>query len=131
MTDVNPPLTGDNQNTADMGEGEGVQTSSGEPRAFAGGTPQPPRRRVKPASAPGGASASASGASSPGTGSDETDESLLVAGIETAQAKADELRRWADVKTAEASERIRANPIGSAAVIFGVGLLAGMFLNRR
>jgi hypothetical protein len=57
-------------------------------------------------------------------------ESLLVAGIETAQAKAEEVQRWAKQKEDTARAHVRAHPISSCATVFGLGLILGLLARR-
>lgn len=61
----------------------------------------------------------------------DAQESLLAAGIDTAQAKWRELQAWSAQRTTTGRETVRQHPFTSCAAMFGVGMIAGILLTRR
>jgi ElaB/YqjD/DUF883 family membrane-anchored ribosome-binding protein len=52
-------------------------------------------------------------------------------GMDSAQARVQDLQDWAGHQQETARERIREHPLTSVAVTFGAGMLLGMLLSRR
>lgn len=81
-----------------------------------------------------GSSGSSSGGASGGGGSASSlseEDSVALAALEAAQARARSLRDWAMMRRDEAGEAVRANPIGSSVMVFGAGMILGLLLARR
>ena len=51
--------------------------------------------------------------------------------MEAGRARAEDARRWAELKREETAERIRDEPMKAVGMAFGVGLIAGLLLRRR
>jgi ElaB/YqjD/DUF883 family membrane-anchored ribosome-binding protein len=58
-------------------------------------------------------------------------DSLLAAGLDTAQAKAEQARIWAAAQRDVARERVIAHPFTSVGATFVAGLIVGLLLARR
>lgn len=69
-------------------------------------------------------------AAKPGSGLSEED-SVLVAGIDEAAARAQALRDWALIRREEAKDAVRAHPLGSSVMVFAAGMIFGLLLARR
>jgi hypothetical protein len=119
MTDVTR-VTGDDTNAARNTLADDAVLGAAESGSFGG---------------PAAASISQIGADVAGEGPVTADApvqpGLLVSSVEIAQARADEARRWAAQQKDVLSARVRENPVGSSAVVFGAGVLLGLLLNRR
>ena len=89
-----------------------------EARAFAGGAPK-------------GSTAGAKPLKDAAQDLRENGEALFAAGLEAGRARAEDARRWAELKRLEAAERVRNEPMKAVGVAFGVGLVAGLLLRRR
>lgn len=61
----------------------------------------------------------------------EAQESVLAAGIDTAQAKLRELQAWSSRQTVTGRETVRLHPFTSCAAMFGIGMITGILLTRR
>jgi ElaB/YqjD/DUF883 family membrane-anchored ribosome-binding protein len=102
----------------------------GESRAFAGttGASGPtlggPDRDARIRRAAAGAADAATEALARG-------DSLIADGLETAQAKAEEARRWAAEQGRTLRETVLEHPMTSCAAAFGGGLILGLLLARR
>jgi len=77
----------------------------------------------------GGASGGTAGAGTDGGLSEE--DSVALAALEAAQARARTLRDWALTRRDEARDAVRMHPIGSSAIVFGAGMIFGLLLARR
>lgn len=61
----------------------------------------------------------------------EAQESLLAAGLDTAQAKLRELQSWSARQTTTSRETVRLHPFTACAAMFGIGMVTGILLTRR
>lgn len=59
------------------------------------------------------------------------DDSVLIAGIDRAEAEAARLRAWAQIRREKAKEAIRTHPLGSSVMVFAAGMIFGLLLARR
>lgn len=59
------------------------------------------------------------------------EDSLLVAGLDQATARAQALRDWALIRREEAKDAVRTHPLGSSVVVFAAGMIFGLLLARR
>jgi hypothetical protein len=59
------------------------------------------------------------------------EDSILLAGIDRAEAEAVRLRGWAELRRREAHDTIRTHPLGSSVVVFAAGMIFGLLLARR
>jgi len=59
------------------------------------------------------------------------DDSVLIAGIDRAEAEAARLRAWARIRREKAREAIRTHPLGSSVMVFAAGMIFGLLLARR
>ena len=59
------------------------------------------------------------------------EDSLLVAGLDHATARAQALRDWALIRREEAKDAVRTHPLGSSVVVFAAGMIFGLLLARR
>lgn len=69
-------------------------------------------------------------ASNAGLTSLAPEDSVLVKGIDSAQETSRQVRETLKTQAEAASEKIRAQPLASAGVVFAAGLLFGMLMNR-
>ncbi len=100
-------------------------------------SPQPARKPLSDATTSveakpfGEGTASTVGAEPAGATSGASEPGILVSGVGLAQAKAGEAREWASQQKDVLASKVRDNPIGSSAIVFGAGVLLGLLLNRR
>lgn len=58
-------------------------------------------------------------------------DSVLLAGLDEAHARAQALRDWALIRREEAKDAVRTHPLGSSVVVFAAGMIFGLLLARR
>ena len=59
------------------------------------------------------------------------EDSLLLAGLDRAHARAQAVRDWALIRREEAKDAVRTHPLGSSVVVFAAGMIFGLLLARR
>ncbi len=59
------------------------------------------------------------------------EDSVLLAGLESVQSRAEALRDWALIRREEAKDAVRTHPLGSSVIVFGAGMIFGLLLARR
>jgi cobalamin biosynthesis Mg chelatase CobN len=124
MTDVTSGATGA-QPARKTSQADATQTAETKP--FAGVASASTSDSVIGAT-PSSGSTTESGSSGSAGGAES---GVLVQGVELAQAKADEAREWAQRQKDVLAARVRENPVGSSAVVFGAGVILGLLLARR
>ena len=114
------PSTSPTDKSPNLGTAMGQGTAGGaarEPRGFASGTPTPGEVKAQFGQAAQSAVDQASAA--------------LSSGMDTAQAKMQDMQDWASQQQDTARARIREHPLTAMAVTFGAGMLFGMLMSRR
>jgi ElaB/YqjD/DUF883 family membrane-anchored ribosome-binding protein len=59
------------------------------------------------------------------------EDSVLIAGLDEAHARAEAVRDWALIRREEAKDAVRTHPLGSSVVVFAAGMIFGLLLARR
>ena len=59
------------------------------------------------------------------------EDSILLAGLDEAHARAQAVRDWALIRREEAKDAVRTHPLGSSVIVFGAGMIFGLLLARR
>lgn len=147
MTDVTGSGPTSGSTGLDDDDADLIAAAAGGPSDVSGASldedrPFAPSAGGSTGSTPGSSSGASSGSFGASTGSsygsdlsdldDESEEdSVLVRGIDVAEAKAADLRYWADDQGSALRETILEHPITSCAATFGIGLVFGVLLARR
>lgn len=95
-------------------------------------TPSASRRTASARATAGKTAAAATGrkAAAPEPGLSE-DDSVLIAGIDEARARAVQFKDWASVRRQEARDAVRTHPLGSSVMVFAAGMIFGLLMARR
>jgi len=58
-------------------------------------------------------------------------DSVLLAGMDEAAVRAQQVRDWALIRREEARDAVRTHPLGSSVIVFGAGMIFGLLMARR
>lgn len=120
-------LTSEFANEGEQGVAKPKSTARKTTSAASRRTPPAARAATKPtpANAPTGRKAG------PASSALSEDDSVLIAGMDEARARAAQIRDWAAIRRQEARDAVRTHPLGSSVMVFAAGMIFGLLMARR